>query len=219
MTSTDIYSPIVISEQIVKSFKPCRLYIKELAGIKYFGKTSQNPYTYTGSGTIWKDRIKKYGKENIKTLWVSELFLDPQSIHDYALNFSKENQIVESSEWANLQAENGIAGGRWINPGFPGVGKRAAETKRLRGINPGGSSESCARGNQTKKNNGIDVTAQLNTPEIKEKRKIKCAILANRPIVFQLRALVKEHKIFLGSGWISKSDQWILEKIAELSKL
>jgi hypothetical protein len=110
MTIYDIQS---LSERVVKNFKPTRLYIKELFGIKYFGKTScKNVESYSGSGVIWKKRIKKYGKENIRTLWISDWYHDPYEIQKVALDFSRENQIVESNEWANLWAENGINGGK-----------------------------------------------------------------------------------------------------------
>lgn len=212
-----IYSPIIITEQIIESFVPCRLYIKELAGVKYFGKTSRDPYKYTGSGTIWKDRIKKYGKEDIVTLWVSEVFTDPQSIHDYALAFSKANMIVESPEWANLRPENGIAGGRFINPGYPGTGRKAAITKRRLGLPTGGTKESLARALQTKKQLGISITGQLNTPAAQERARNRCNQLANREIVSQLREVASRTKTSLGSGWVRKPDHWILNKLTELS--
>jgi len=92
-------------------FEPTRLYIKELAGVKYFGKTTMpNAHSYPGSGVIWKKRIKKYGKKNIKTLWVSEWFYDAESLVEFALKFSEDNNIVESKEWANYIPENGLDG-------------------------------------------------------------------------------------------------------------
>lgn len=129
----NIYAPIVITEQMIKSFEPCRLYIKELVGIKYFGKTTLNNVdTYTGSGKVWRNRIKKYGKHQIKTLWVSDWYYDPHEICAVALHFSEENDIVGSSEWANSKPENGLDGGfagyKWytrgteerLSIGFPG---------------------------------------------------------------------------------------------------
>jgi hypothetical protein len=213
-----IYSPIIITEQIIKSFVPCRLYIKELAGIKYFGKTSRNPYKYFGSGTIWKDRIKKYGKDNIKTLWVSEIFYDPQQIHDHALNFSKENRIVESDNWANMKPEDGLTGGR---PGKgrkqPGAGKKSWETKVQKGTPKVGTPESYKRGIKTKLEKGVSITAHLNTSLAMEKSKETYKRLINRPIVEQLSLLSKQTKTKLGSGWVRKPDHWILLKINELS--
>ena len=110
--SMSIYSPIVITEQIRESFKPTRLYIKELAGIKYFGKSvKENVSSYRGSGKIWKDRIKKYGPANVKTIWISEWFNEPESLVDFALLFSEMHNIVESAEWANYRPETGLDGG------------------------------------------------------------------------------------------------------------
>lgn len=110
--SMGIYQPIIITEQIRTSFKPTRLYIKELAGIKYFGKTvKENVSSYRGSGKIWKDRIKKYGPANVKTVWVSDWFTDPEELVDFALLFSELHDIVNSDEWANYRAETGLDGG------------------------------------------------------------------------------------------------------------
>lgn len=88
------------------------LYIKQhsITGLKYFGKTTRDPYTYNGSGKHWKLHIKKHGKEHVETLWVSEPFIDSVLISEYALAFSKENNIVESKDWANLIEENGLDG-------------------------------------------------------------------------------------------------------------
>jgi hypothetical protein len=108
----DIYSPVVITEQIRNNFKPTRLYIKELNGLKYFGKTTKsNIESYTGSGTYWLRHIKKYGKENIKTIWISDWYTCPVKLQEFAIKCSKDNDIVESKDWANLIAENGLSGG------------------------------------------------------------------------------------------------------------
>jgi hypothetical protein len=88
------------------------LYIKRhsVTGLKYFGKTTKSdPYKYMGSGKYWIDHIKKHGKEYIQTthLWG---FDGQEMCTDFALTFSKNNNIVESSEWANLKEENGLDG-------------------------------------------------------------------------------------------------------------
>jgi len=103
MTSTTIYTQII----------PTFLYIKQHSktGLKYFGKTTKkDPYKYQGSGTRWTNHIKKHGKEFIETLWLSEPYYDT-SITEVALQFSNENDIVESKDWANLILENGLDGG------------------------------------------------------------------------------------------------------------
>ena len=99
------------------------LYIKrhKETGLLYFGKTcKKDPYTYNGSGIFWKKHIKKHG-ENIETLWVSE-FNENDNVEEFAELFSEVNDIVNSSQWANLIIENGKDG--WIS----GV-KRSIETR------------------------------------------------------------------------------------------
>lgn len=100
-------------ENMYKEIRPTYLYIKQcsITKLKYFGKTYQpDPYGYLGSGVRWVNNYKKYGKENIITLWVSELYCDT-SIQEIALHFSNENDIVNSDQWANLIPENGLDGG------------------------------------------------------------------------------------------------------------
>ncbi len=95
------------------------LYIKQhsITGLKYFGKTTRkDPFKYRGSGMYWQNHINKYGKEYIKTLEIWG-FDDINLCSKFALKFSKNNNIVESKEWANLQPENGIDG--WA-PGVSG---------------------------------------------------------------------------------------------------
>ena len=90
---------------------PTYLYIKQhnLTGLKYFGKTAKaDPFKYKGSGTYWLRHLKKHGN-NVSTIWC-QLFEDKSSLIEYALQFSKENNIVESTDWANLHQENGIDG-------------------------------------------------------------------------------------------------------------
>lgn len=90
---------------------PTRLYIKKLNNIYYFGKSiKKNLHTYHGSGKRWTNHLKKYGKNNVETLWISDWYYDT-SIIDIALHFSQENDIVNSDKWANLIPENGINGG------------------------------------------------------------------------------------------------------------
>jgi hypothetical protein len=107
----NIYSPIVITEEIVQTFKPARLAVKELNGIKYFCMSTLPDFNkYHGSGKHWKRIVKKYGKKNVKTLWVSDWFYCPHHIQEFALMFSEYNQVVESDTWANIIPENGLTG-------------------------------------------------------------------------------------------------------------
>ena len=98
----------------MKIFKPTILYIKRhnVTGIRYFGKTSKidKVYEYNGSGTYWKQHLKKHGYD-VSTEWVSEIFTDRELLEDFALLFSELFNIVGSDEWANLVSENGLDGG------------------------------------------------------------------------------------------------------------
>jgi hypothetical protein len=97
----NIYTPIA----------PTYLYIKQhsVTGLKYFGKTTKDPYKYNGSGKHWTSHIKKHSKEHIVTLWVSNLYHDT-SIVNVALALSEMFDIVDSGSWANLVKENGLDG-------------------------------------------------------------------------------------------------------------
>jgi hypothetical protein len=87
------------------------LYIKthNVTGLEYFGKTTKkDPHKYTGSGKYWKRHLKKHGSDF--TTEIIATFQDDDSCKEFALNFSKENDIVDSPNWANLQEENGLDG-------------------------------------------------------------------------------------------------------------
>jgi hypothetical protein len=95
----------------MSKFKPTWLYIKQhqTTGLKYFGKTTTvDPYTYNGSGKYWKKHLQAHGYD-ISTVWC-RLFTNKSELTEYSINFSKEHNIVESAEWANLKIENGLDG-------------------------------------------------------------------------------------------------------------
>ena len=91
---------------------PTRLYIKQCShcNLKYFGKhTGQDIGKYLGSGTKWKNHLKKHNAKSIH-LWNSDWYYNT-SIKRFALKFSHINKIVESDNWANLKPEDGLEGG------------------------------------------------------------------------------------------------------------
>jgi hypothetical protein len=118
--------------------KPTYLYIKQHndTGLKYFGKTVKNPFKYKGSGLYWKKHLNIYGN-NVSTIWTM-LFNTEEELVEFALKFSTENMIVESSEWANMKYENGLDGGR--ESGF--IGRKLSNQEknklslRMREFNP-----------------------------------------------------------------------------------
>lgn len=92
-------------------FMPTFLYIKQhlITGKLYFGKTTQDPEKYSGSGIYWTRHIAKHGKQHVINLWYC-LYHDKQECTNFAISFSKTNNIVESRDWANYTIENGIDG-------------------------------------------------------------------------------------------------------------
>lgn len=86
------------------------LYVKihNDTGLKYFGKTTKDPMKYKGSGKYWKKHLTKHG-DNIRTEIVG-IFYSKEEAEKFAINFSEQNNIVSSPEWANLIIENGLDG-------------------------------------------------------------------------------------------------------------
>jgi len=99
------------------------LYIKESPlGLKYLGKTTKDPYTYMGSGKIWKRHLKKHSftQSDIKTEVVFET-KDLTELVTKGIELSKLYNIVESKDWANLREESGDGGdtSKFINYSDP----------------------------------------------------------------------------------------------------
>jgi hypothetical protein len=117
------------------------LYVKQhrITKLKYFGKTIKNPFKYTGSGKYWQRHIKIYGNF-IDTVEVYGF--DSQDIcTQFALNFSLDNNIVESQYWANLILEDGIN----APPSSLGLKRKksSVETSRIKRIGQKRSDEFC----------------------------------------------------------------------------
>lgn len=89
------------------------LYVKTHldTGLRYFGKTTEDPFKYKGSGKYWKRHLEIHG-DNVETVVVRHFNLpdDEDLLVDWALQFSSDNNIVESEEWANMIPENGLDG-------------------------------------------------------------------------------------------------------------
>ena len=88
------------------------LYLKQhkITGLKYFGRTtSKNPFKYKGSGKRWGYHCNKHGWEHITTIDIWG-FDCQEACTEFALKFSKQNNIVESIEYANLEIEDGLNG-------------------------------------------------------------------------------------------------------------
>lgn len=87
------------------------LYVKlhNQTGLKYFGKTTKkDPYKYKGSGKYWSKHLKVHGNDVCTE--IVGIFQSDKECSEFAIKFSKEHNIVESKEWANLRMENGVDG-------------------------------------------------------------------------------------------------------------
>jgi len=95
----------------MSQFKRTALYIKthNITGLKYFGKTIKDPFKYKGSGIYWLSHLRKHGANC--TTRILGYYENAETCTDAAINFSKENDIVESKSWANLIDETGLDGG------------------------------------------------------------------------------------------------------------
>jgi hypothetical protein len=87
------------------------LYIKRhnVTGLKYFGKTTRDPYKYKGSGKHWLRHLSVHGHD--VTTEVVGQFDNQSDCTKQALEYSRLHNIVESPEWANLILEDGVRGG------------------------------------------------------------------------------------------------------------
>ena len=90
------------------------LLVKEhnLTGLKYLCKKSARSFDecekYKGSGVYWKKHLAKYGNDVSTTcLFVTE---DKQEFKKIATKYSKEYDVVNSNQWANLIVEEGQGG-------------------------------------------------------------------------------------------------------------
>lgn len=86
------------------------LYIKthNITGLKYLGKTCQDPHKYRGSGKRWLAHIKKHGYD--VTTEIVGAFDTIDELQKVSIPLSSKLNIVESSVWANLRPEAGDGG-------------------------------------------------------------------------------------------------------------
>jgi hypothetical protein len=116
------------------------LYVKTHidTGLKYFGKTTKkDPHKYTGSGKYWKRHLKKHGS-NYSTEIIAT-FEDEAACQEFALDFSRKHDIVDSDKWANLQEENGLDGAPTGHKGHKFTKEqldKISETSKQRWENP-----------------------------------------------------------------------------------
>ena len=149
-----------------------KLYVKihNDTGLKYFGKTTQNNvHSYQGSGIRWVNHIKKHGY-NVSTEIIAEFNENDKLVETFALKFSKDNDIVNSDNWANLKPENGLDGGAH----FKGM-KHSKETKKKMSENHLGEKHHLFgkhHSKQTKEKIGNSLNGRKLSEETKEKMRV-----------------------------------------------
>lgn len=99
------------------------LYLKthNKTGLKYLGKTVNDPYEYRGSGLVWDHHLKKHG--NDVTTEVLFETTDKEEFKRVALEYSDKFGVVESKEFANLTVEQGQGGITQVGEDHHGFGK------------------------------------------------------------------------------------------------
>lgn len=96
--------------------RPVHLYVKthRKTGLKYFGRTVEDPFVYKGSGAYWTRHIERYSND-VSTVVVGT-YEDEGELRSCARNFSAVNEVATSTDWANLLPEDGGTAGEGWNP-------------------------------------------------------------------------------------------------------
>lgn len=86
------------------------LYLKthRVTGLKYLGKTTQDPHKYKGSGLRWTRHLAKHGND-VSTLILFESD-DLKEIKSQGLYYSKLWDVVNDQNFANMRPETGDGG-------------------------------------------------------------------------------------------------------------
>lgn len=86
------------------------LYLKihNKTGLKYLGKTKEDPHKYKGSGLHWLRHLTKHG-DDVTTKVLKECSSN-EEIKEWGLHYSNLWNVVDSPEFANLKLESGDGG-------------------------------------------------------------------------------------------------------------
>jgi len=107
-------------------FKPTALLVVKhnTTGLKYFCKTTllDRVHRYKGSGTSWTKHLREHGFD--VNVGILGFYVEEQRCLDAAKNFSENNNIVNSNEWANAVIETGKNGCSMVGERNPFYGKK-----------------------------------------------------------------------------------------------
>jgi hypothetical protein len=86
------------------------LYLKthSKTGLKYLGKTSQDPHKYRGSGKRWINHLNKHG-DDVSTEILAECTTN-EEVAMLGQHYSELWDVANSEEFANLKPETGDGG-------------------------------------------------------------------------------------------------------------
>lgn len=140
------------------------LYVKthNITGLKYLGKTIQNPHKYRGSGKKWKSHIHKHGY-NVTTEILKECDSN-EEVKKWGVYYSELWNIVEARDengnkiWANLKPEEGDGG----DPGPAGRKKLATSSCSTR--RPESIAKRSGENHYTKRKDYVCKTSGINNP-------------------------------------------------------
>jgi hypothetical protein len=130
------------------------LYLKthNKTGLKYLGKTEQDPFKYKGSGVRWLKHIKKHGYDvTTEILFETE---DREELREVGIQYSESWDIINSSNFANIMLESGDGGDTSDSEKF----KEFLQTRDISGDKNGMFGRSAVtEGNLKWYNNGLDT--------------------------------------------------------------
>jgi NUMOD3 motif len=183
----------------MKPFYPTYLYVKthNVTGLKYFGKTTGDPYKYRGSGKYWLSHLKIHG--NNVTTEIVGFFESRNECESAALTFSINNNIVSARDsenkkiWANQILENGLDGGatKW--------GPLATETKQKISDAHKGMTASEETKQKIKVARAVQCMEHMKVPKsIEHKDKISKSLVGRKQTaetVVKRAASLKGHKV------------------------
>jgi hypothetical protein len=106
------------------------LYVKthRKTGLKYLGKTEQEPNIYRGSGVYWTNHIKKHGYD-VETEILREC-QTKEELKEWGLYYTRLWNVVESDEWANMKPEEGDGGDNSKTDGYLSALPKMSERKK-----------------------------------------------------------------------------------------
>jgi len=83
---------------------------------KYLGKTVQNPHKYLGSGTYWKEHLRRYGEDvSTEILFQTE---SNEELKEKAIYYSELWDVANNAEFANTVPEAGDGGDTSKSPAY-----------------------------------------------------------------------------------------------------